>query len=206
MTTSITWWEKTVEYAFVLQTATFVDFAVPLAGVEERAGDGIFASDSKLLLIEFKRSLDAVSSEQKKFVNFEHAAEKLGDYDAHHLIVYGDEVGEENTGKPSLSLVARTYFSGKESEPLSAVFDAGSSKDNFDNYLRELLEFKRSDGRSSGTISPAAYASVVGISESRRVKAVSMSEYLQRELKYEYTMELSQAPAKRETPRMGGPF
>ncbi|MFM0524192.1 hypothetical protein PQR11_04280 [Paraburkholderia strydomiana] len=45
MTTSITWWEKTVEYAFVLQTATFVDFAAPLAGVEERAGDGIFASD-----------------------------------------------------------------------------------------------------------------------------------------------------------------
>jgi len=206
MTTSITWWEKTVEYAFVLQTATFVDFAVPLAGVEERAGDGIFASDSKLLLIEFKRSFDALSSEQKKFVNFEQAAEKLGDYDAHHFIVYGDEVSEENTRKPSLRLVARTYFSGKESEPLSAVFDAGSSKENFDNYLRELLEFKRSDGRSSGTISPSAYASVIGISKSRGVKTVSMSEYLQRVLKYEYTMELSQAPAQSETPRMGGPF
>jgi hypothetical protein len=30
--------------------------------------------------------------------------------------------------------------------------------------------------------------------------------YLQRELKYEYTMELSQAPAKSGMPRMGGPF
>ncbi|MGY6153727.1 hypothetical protein [Paraburkholderia graminis] len=125
---------------------------------------------------------------------------------AHHLIAYGDEVSEENTRKPSLRLVAQTYSSGKESERLSTVFDAGSSKENFDNYLRELLKFKRSDGRSSGTISPSAYSSVVGISESRRVKAVSMSEYLQRELKYEYTMELSQAPTKRETPRMGGPF
>ena len=35
------WWEKTVEYVFILQMKSLVDFATPRSGVEERAGDGI---------------------------------------------------------------------------------------------------------------------------------------------------------------------
>ena len=206
MTTSFTWWEKTVEYAFILQTGALIDFAAPLAGVEERAGDGIFASDSKLVLIEFKRSFDALFSERTKFVNFAHAAAKLSARDAHHFIVYGYKVKEEGGKKPWLGLAAETYFSAKEPKTFDSIFEAGLSKDNFNAYLDDFLKLKRPDGRSSGTISPAAYASVVGVSKSQGVKTVPMEEYLIHELKYEYTMEPPQSTHEIRRPGMGSGF
>ena len=50
-------WEKTVEYFFLWHCirSNLVDFASPMSGKQERgAGDAIFGSYSKLLLIEFK--------------------------------------------------------------------------------------------------------------------------------------------------------
>lgn len=84
------WWEKTVEYVFILQIKSLVDFATPRSGVEERAADGIFASDAKLVLIEFKRNHTEMSSGRKKFLSFDEASETLRTKDAHHFIVYGD--------------------------------------------------------------------------------------------------------------------
>ncbi|MCG5078102.1 hypothetical protein [Paraburkholderia tagetis] len=206
MTASFTWWEKTVEYAFILQTEKKVDFAAPLAGVEERAGDGIFASDSRLVLIEFKRSYDTLSSERGKFANFANAAATLSARDAHHFIVYGYEVQKRDDDKPWLGLAAETYFSAKEPKTLNAMFDAGLSKDSFNAYLDEFLRLKRPDGRSSGTISPTAYASVFGVSKSQGVKTVAMEDYLIHELKYEYTMEPPQNAHEIRLPGMGGRF
>ena len=42
------WWEKTVEYAFVLEAANVgARFAAPLAGREDRAGDAIFEGGTR---------------------------------------------------------------------------------------------------------------------------------------------------------------
>ena len=53
------WWEKTIEYAFVIEAfkASMCDFASPLAGKHERlAADAVFSKASTFVLIEFKKS------------------------------------------------------------------------------------------------------------------------------------------------------
>lgn len=111
----------------------------------------------------------------------------------------------ENSENPCLVFVAETYFSANKPAALDSIFEAGLSKDNFNACLDEFLKFKRPDGRSSGTISPAAYASVFGVSKSQGVKTVPMEAYLVHELKYEYTMETPQSTYKIRLPGMGGP-
>jgi hypothetical protein len=66
MTGKPIWWEKTVEYKFVLDAAcnSKLSFAAPLSGVQERAGDGVFAADSKIILVEFKRSFNELDTER----------------------------------------------------------------------------------------------------------------------------------------------
>jgi len=187
------WWEKTVEYAFVLETASKLDFAAPLSGVHERAGDGIFASDSKLVLIEFKRDETQLNSERDKFVDFERAAETLGPRGGHHFIVFGRQVVESGNAKPHLSLAVERFFSGPSPKDMDAMFEAGLPTDSFNAYLNELINWKNEDGRSSGAIGASNYASVFGISASQGVKTVALQDYLVREMNYVHKMDEPQS-------------
>ncbi|WP_175701373.1 hypothetical protein [Burkholderia ambifaria] len=193
MRTEFIWWEKTVEYAFILETAGKLDFAAPLSGVHERAGDGIFASDSKLVLIEFKRDETQLNSERDKFVDFERAAETLGPRGGHHFVVFGYQVVENGNAKPHLSLAVERFFSGPSPKDMDAMFKAGLPKDSFNVYLNELIDLKNKDGRSSGAIGASNYASVFGISASQGAKTVALQDYLVREMNYELKMDEPQS-------------
>lgn len=183
------WWEKTVEYKFVLDAERMrgLQFAAPLSGVHERAGDGIFSSDSKIVLIEFKRSEAELETERDKFVDYENASELLISKDGHHFLVYGSYVD------PELRLNACTYFSKNIIASPLDLLDFGLESDKFNEYLADLLALKSVDGRSSGTIGPESVASVIGVS-STSAFATSLSEYVRTEMPYLY-----QAPTPTQT-------
>jgi hypothetical protein len=185
------WWEKTVEYKFILDAERNLglQFAAPLSGVQECAGDGVFSSDSKIVLIEFKRSDRELNTEHDKFVNYQNAVKALGEKDNHHFLVYGSC----ETNERELSLYACTYFSRNIISSALSTFDFGLNPSAFKEYLAELVTFKRADGRSSGTVGPESVASAIGVSP-KGLSAISLSEY------YRIAMpNLYQAPAPMQT-------
>lgn len=168
------WWEKTVEYNFVIRTAIDkkINFAAPLSGVQEIGGDGIFGIDAKLILVEFKRSQKELKTERDKFVCYEKAKDKLIGRDNHHFLVYGSEGDNSN-----LNLHARHYFSLKEVESALSILELGVNDEEFKSYLGDLIELKKEDGRSDGSVGPESVASVVGVSP-ESVSSISLTEYV----------------------------
>jgi len=168
------WWEKTVEYNFVILTAIDkkINFAAPLSGVQEIGGDGIFGIDAKLILVEFKRSQKELKTERDKFVCYEKAKDKLIGRDNHHFLVYGSEGDNSN-----LNLHARHYFSLKEVESALSILELGVNDEEFKSYLGDLIELKKEAGRSDGSVGPESVASVVGVSP-ESVSSISLTEYV----------------------------
>lgn len=184
------WWEKTVEYAFV--QAFMPDFSdgradekrylAPLDGDHEKAGDAIMAINTRLVLIEFKRSLGEVNSELEKFPNFPAARRALEGSDRHHFLVYGV------AGKTSrLDLAVRTYFSGLEVE-VKKITAKGKGYNSFSSYLNKFLKFKNPKGgggageKSSGPppddLSGLEYTVVIGIVSGEPRYAMSLRDFL----------------------------
>ncbi len=138
------WWEKTVEYLFVV---TYFDEGVmmaPLDGNEERLADTIFSKDNKWIAIEFKRNENCIDKEKDKFIFYEEAREELFEEDAHHLLIYGKF-------EAKLNLECKTYFSNKLidiKEALSFGLEIGPFKE----YIERFLKFKRppKDGGGGG--------------------------------------------------------
>ncbi|MCQ9617276.1 hypothetical protein L1889_11730 [Paenalcaligenes niemegkensis] len=178
------WWEKTVEYRFILDAASTkdLDFAAPLSGIPERCGDGIFAKNSKIILIEFKCSKNELTSEFEKFgSNYNEAKQTLNDIDGHHFLVYG----VCNDGK--LDLHAQTYFSSKSSNAMD-VFEHGVKPEVFKIYIEEFLRFKKPDGRSTGAMSFDSMASIFGLSSDEKTcTSISFSDYCEQALPDLYT-------------------
>jgi hypothetical protein len=184
------WWEKTVEYTFVQRfMPNFADgraeedrYLAPLDGDHEKAGDAIMAINTKLVLIEFKRSLGEVNSELKKFPNFENARRALGRKDRHHFLVYG------RAGKSSkLELAAQTYFSELEVE-IKKITTKGKAYKSFLIYLNRFLELKNpKGGGGSDKKSPDSptddiggldYIVVIGIVSGEPRFAMSLRDFL----------------------------
>lgn len=62
-TKKVTWYEKTVEYAFARK---FLEAAaMPLSGTAEKVGDTIFYEGNSFFIIEFKRGLDEKKREER---------------------------------------------------------------------------------------------------------------------------------------------
>jgi len=169
------WWEKTIEYKFVLDAAKVgLQFAAPLSGVQERAGDGVFSADSTIILVEFKRSHSELDTEHDKFTQYETAAKSLCGRDGHHFLVYGSTFAGECSAV--LRLHACNYFSRTDATPALGALKCGLEPVAFKKYLTELLALKKVDGRSTGTVAPEAVASAFGVS-SRGASTISLSEY-----------------------------
>ncbi|AFI89385.1 hypothetical protein [Pectobacterium parmentieri] len=66
----VLWWEKHVEYTFVLNAShdCNLDLLSPLAGPAEAISDAIVGNNSKYFIIEFKRTLEHFKDEYKKFL------------------------------------------------------------------------------------------------------------------------------------------
>jgi hypothetical protein len=171
------WWEKTVEYKFILDAVenSGLDFAAPLSGIQEMAGDGIFSADAKLILVEFKRDINSLKSEVDKFTCYKNAVKKMKGRDNHHFLVYGyiqDEV---------FKLEARKYFAVKQTYLPLSILDKGLVDSTFKEYLADLIALKKLDKRSSGTVGPEFVNSVIGLS-SDGVSSISLTEYVRQAL------------------------
>ena len=74
----VTWYEKTVEYAFARK---FLEAAaMPLSGTAEKVGDAIFYEGNSFFIIEFKRGLNLEEerkSERNKYSNIEEAIDNI---------------------------------------------------------------------------------------------------------------------------------
>lgn len=163
---TVPWWEKTVEYAFLLEVARAHpgSFAAPLAGKAERAGDAVFAEDQKLILVEFKRSLGECASEPEKYIQggYTIANEQLASRDGHHFLIYGTRgTGAENSS--ALQLRAERYFSRGRCALVVDILDRGTALESFNAYLRILLAYKKSDDSDSGTGGRSPLITVLGV-------------------------------------------
>lgn len=192
---SPSYWEKTVEYAFILEAAKDgrLDFVAPLAGLEEHAtGDAIFGEDDYLFLVEFKVDEKALRSEESLFYDYPDAQYQMRGRDGHHFLVYASKTPVAGQSLPTLA--ARTYFSAQPMPSAMSCFERGLLPEIFKEYITKLFDLKKPDGRSSGgQISPETLANVVGVSANyKQVSTVTLFEYARRmfpDLGLEHTTE-----------------
>lgn len=168
------WWEKTVEYKFVLDfaDATGNFFAAPLDGNLETAGDTIFATENKWILIEFKRDFPSLNSEEAKFVDYQAAYDKLFTRDTHHFLVYGKLEPNE-----TLSLECLTYFSQLGSIALDKLLDYAVTTEEFFEYIEILNRYKKQSSQRNGSSSSSgSYTNVIGVNSDGNIVATASIE------------------------------
>lgn len=136
-TKKVTWYEKTVEYAFARK---FLEAeAMPLSGTAEKVGDTIFYEGNSFYIIEFKRGLD-VKAERKKEQgkygdNIDSIKKSVKDILKNevcmsHYVVWGDYIVE----KQKFVLMAQCYINFIAQEYIS-------------EYLKKYLEEHECDDR-----------------------------------------------------------
>lgn len=179
---SITWWEKTVEYKFVVSVmAKERMFLSPLDGTHEQAGDAIFSKDEKWLLIEFKKDQASINSEKAKFINYMNARQALSNNDGHHLIVFGS-AGEKIP--PSVLLNYQTYFNAAKKKDVNEVLASGIEFKSFKQYVESFTKFKKASNGGGG-LSMNDFSLVAGINSDGNISQyLSLSEF-QRQLNME---------------------
>lgn len=196
------YWEKTVEYRFLWEAIEekLVDFAMPLSGKQERgAGDTVFGSCQKLVLVEFKSDIKGLDSvkEKEKFNNYEKARNELKTSDSHHFFVYGEAVNG------SLKPKAVTYFSRK-SPGVGHPISHGCEKSTFDKYLKKFLVFRKEDGRSGEGMMLPDFRNVLGISaEGKLVTVSTLLDYVQSTPDLASTLDEEPESGHQRRPGMG---
>jgi len=164
------WWEKTVEYKYILRYADMATFALPFDGNHEKLGDAIIGSDDKWTLIEFKRSVAQLDSEKAKFANYDSAKVKLKDRDSCHFLIYGEQVAGE------LELKAKRYFSRIAVSINDTKGTHAMDYVEFTKYLKELYQEKLKKESSTGSIEIGHVMGVERNGEASRM--VSVVDYL----------------------------
>lgn len=174
---SIKWWEKTIEYLFVKKHVQEESLVIPFDGKEELQGDSALCVASKWVLIEFKKEKSSISSEKKKFYDFETAYKNLKGSDSHHHIIYGSLV--KNGDKINLILKSQTYFSHQENSSIEALLMSGIEFEEFQSYLKEFFSYKKKTDDESGGVVLDTNSNVVGVTASGEVvECKSMKEYI----------------------------
>jgi hypothetical protein len=193
---SIRWWEKTVEYEFVMLVSREKRlFLAPLDGEHERAGDAVFSSNNRWVLIEFKKNAATIRTEKEKFVRYAEAKATLSPRDDHHHIIFG----QESAKNPSrLELRAQTYFS-ETSRDLNGILSSGQSFSEFKAYVDQYIKLKKGPQGGGGTgMTMEDLALVAGVNADNNViECLSLSEF-QRQRGLELQQEQQQ---ERQLPR-----
>jgi len=168
------WWEKTVEYFFVLKHVKIDMLVSPLDGTEEKLGDAILSDDNKWVLIEFKKDKNKLNSEKEKFDDYDKAQEQLCEKDNHHYLIYGEFNGE-------FQLKCITYFSAKERDSIESALSMGTDIESFGQYIEEFTELKNSpnDGGGGG-LGLSDYSLVAGVNDNGDIiQCMSISDFQQ---------------------------
>ncbi|QTX33250.1 hypothetical protein KAR29_04995 [Aminithiophilus ramosus] len=176
---ALIWWEKTVEYQFVIEILTKINegaaFA-PLDGNQESAGDLLLNANNKFFIIEFKKdnSEDAKRREKDKYTDFQDAMDTLKPGSNGHYVVFGELINNK------LVLKYNNYW----------LFLSGDENKNPDkelnildeNFLKtsDLLEFylltyadMLMKNKSSGSSSSESLKTVVMICSDDKIKQVA---------------------------------
>jgi len=170
--------------------------AVPFDGNHESsAADTLMFLADKLVLIEFKRTVEHFKNEYEKFggkEGFEAAQAELKDCGGHHWFVYGVNVGND------LTLGACHYFdwTSEIADPVGSLKQFGISKDDFFDYQRRLMSFKKNSdkGGGSGQVALDDHCMVAGVrADGKCVGAIPISEYL---AKYQLDLTLDYEPGE----------
>ncbi|WP_456090436.1 hypothetical protein [Neisseria sp.] len=145
------WWEKTVEYQFVINNHREFQFVAPLDGNHEKqTSDTILGQDNKFILIEFKRDGNSQTAEFNKFkkvTNEKNNAEILEEIKSiknHqcHFLVYAQLDEEKNR----LELFHKEYLSylGKNGNSLTydEMINKGISLKEFHEYLEKIGQLR----------------------------------------------------------------
>lgn len=156
------WWEKTVEYYFIRKFIPDEMILSPLDGEQEKAGDTFLSSNEKWVILEFKKDFKSLSSEKKKYKDYDLAVTELSPSDSHHFLIYG----QITNGK--FGLGGKTYFSNSPVSKISDIFNAGKEKEEFISYLERLIAHKSKVDESSGG-SIGSYSFVAGISKDKKI-------------------------------------
>ncbi|MFC7298080.1 hypothetical protein [Herminiimonas aquatilis] len=183
----VVWWEKSVEYTFIAEMVSkeMLMWVIPLAGNAESAlSDAVLSWDDKLFLIEFKRDVESLKSERKKYtvatnveaqkIAYENAKTTLAQYNGKngHGLIFG-EFDEEK-----LKLLAVPYWNNEK--PLQAdewISNNGATPKDFDNYIKELciLRFAIS-GENGGATGSRSF--VVGVGKNGKNFTLELDEYI----------------------------
>ncbi|MCW1834414.1 hypothetical protein OLZ33_20780 [Pantoea ananatis] len=199
-----TWYEKTVEYKFVLEAKELwgIDFLAPLDGSAERIGDALLEKGTKSFIVEFKKDLKSMSSEFKKYNGGkegylltcqELASKGLHLFNAHYM------VGGFLYDSSNLGLSIKKYFpdEGKQDKKhdliggeidtneISEFFslESGLDLNSLDNYIKIMTKHRKNktedesgeDGSSGGGGSSSGLVNKQIIAVTQDKKAVSMS-------------------------------
>lgn len=171
------WFEKTVEYAFVLNHAHDLKCAVPLDGNHERAGDAIFNLENvRWILIEFKRKASDLSTEEEKFICYDLAKEALSTAGEHlHFFVYG--VLHQDSRQVEVAAVR--YWQQADTVSMDTLLKEQGTDDleSFLDYLKMLGNEKKS-AREGGT-GGLEYSLVAAVTKDGRIQTIaSLAEVL----------------------------
>lgn len=131
-TKKVTWYEKTVEYAFVRK---FLEAAaMPLSGTAEKVGDTIFYKGNSFFIIEFKRGLNLGEErkrERGKYLDIGESVQRILNHEAciSHYVVLGylDE-------KQKFGLKAQYYVGFMAEEYLKECLN------KYDEFLKECCK------------------------------------------------------------------
>ena len=166
-TKKVTWYEKTVEYAFVRK---FLEAAaMPLSGTAEKVGDTIFYTGNSFFIIEFKRGLD-LNSEKRKEQNkydggVETSARKILAHEAcvSHYVVWGYIDEEQKFGLKAqcyIDFIAEEYLEKYMNEYIKRYNDGcnnvGNDVRNYDfpKHIKQNYVYDYIDSSLSNKIQP----------------------------------------------------
>ncbi|PQK87695.1 hypothetical protein [Pantoea ananatis] len=211
-----TWFEKTVEYKFVLEAKKLwgIDFLAPLDGSAERIGDALLEKGTKSFIVEFKKDLKSMSSELDKYKDGnagylltcqELAENGLHLFNAHYM------VGGFLYDSSDLGLRIKKYFPGEgkqdekhdliggeiDKDEISEFFSLESGFDlkSLDLYIEIMTKHRKSktEDKNGGTGSSGGLVNKQIIAVAKDKKAVSMSlsyfERYQAELIKKYKLQ-----------------
>ncbi|OFV41571.1 hypothetical protein HMPREF3136_02915 [Neisseria sp. HMSC15C08] len=157
------WWEKTVEYQFVINNHREFQFVAPLDGNHEKqTSDTILGQDNKFILIEFKRDGNSQTAEFNKFkkvANEKSNTEILKEIKSiknHqcHFLVYAQLDEEKNRlelfheeylsylGKNGNSLTDDEMINNGNSLTYDEMINKGISLKEFHEYLEKIGQLR----------------------------------------------------------------
>lgn len=181
---ALKWWEKTIEYKFIILCAKekVLKFA-PLDGEEEIAGDNFISNNNnKWIIIEFKKDKNSINTETYKFEDFKKAEQALINEDQHHFIVYGGINKKSN----KLDLYCQTYFSKNKLTKIKDMLNSGKDISEFKNYVRKFILYKKSNkgatSSGNGKLNVENYAMVAAIDSNGNIEECqSFNEFVMNE-------------------------